>query len=162
MKKTLQVASLLIVISSLLLSGCSSKETTQDSPLIEPNPEKHTAIETGKVAETAPVDFEAAYFEYDQSSLKPQAKKALKKNISFLKANPKVKIQIEGLCDERGSEAYNQALGLKRAQSVKRHLVQNGISGDRIEVVSGGKIPGSSETEMAKNRRAGFVLVYTP
>jgi peptidoglycan-associated lipoprotein len=73
-----------------------------------------------------------------------------------------VNITIEGHCDERGTKAYNLALGEKRANAAKEYLVALGVSGSRIATVSYGKErpfdPGHDEAAWAKNRRAHFVV----
>jgi peptidoglycan-associated lipoprotein len=69
-------------------------------------------------------------------------------------------ITIEGHCDERGTKAYNLALGEKRANAAKDFLVALGVSASRISTVSYGKErpfdPGHDESAWAKNRRAHF------
>ncbi len=52
----------------------------------------------------------------------------LKTNASWLQAHPQTRVQVEGYCDERGSEEYNIALGAKRAQAGKDYLATLGIS----------------------------------
>jgi peptidoglycan-associated lipoprotein len=87
----------------------------------------------------------------------------LRENAAFLKKNPKMKIQIEGHCDERGTVEYNLALGERRANNTKRYLVSLGITSDRISTISFGKEmpldPGHNEEAWAKNRRAHIVVL---
>ena len=72
-----------------------------------------------------------------------------------------MKIQIEGHCDERGTQEYNLALGQRRADEAAKYLVDLGIGKDRIKTISyGEEMPldkGQSEAAWAKNRRAHFV-----
>ena len=86
----------------------------------------------------------------------------LKENAELLKKYPKVKIQIEGHCDERGTNEYNLALGERRANSTKNYLVSLGISPDRISTISYGEEkpldPGHNEEAWAKNRRAHTII----
>jgi peptidoglycan-associated lipoprotein len=81
----------------------------------------------------------------------------------LLKKYPKVKVQIEGHCDERGTIEYNLALGERRANSTKKYLISLGISADRISTISYGKErpldPGHNEEAWAKNRRAHIVVL---
>ena len=69
---------------------------------------------------------------------------------------------VEGHCDERGTAAYNLALGQRRAESAKRFLVDLGISTDRLETISYGEerpvATGHNETSWGYNRRAQFVI----
>jgi len=103
------------------------------------------------------------YFGYDRADLQPDARATLKANAAWLKANPSVRAQIEGHCDERGTQEYNLALGAKRAQAAKDYLVTLGISADRLSVISyGEEVPVCKETNEGcwqKNRRARFVIV---
>jgi len=86
--------------------------------------------------------------------------------VAWLKANPQVRVEIEGHCDERGTNEYNLALGIKRANSVKRYLVDLGISAGRLSAVSyGEELPLCKEQNeicWAKNRRAHFAIKTTP
>jgi peptidoglycan-associated lipoprotein len=108
---------------------------------------------------------EDAYFDYDRASLRPDALKALQADSTelrdILKDYPDYKLTIEGHCDERGSAEYNIALGDKRAESAKDYLVQVGIPGPQLNVVSLGKerpvCSEHDETCWQKNRRIHIV-----
>ena len=97
-------------------------------------------------------------FDYDSSELSSEAKLTLDKQSRFLRANSDLTFTIEGHCDERGTREYNLALGEKRATAVRDYLVIEGISPDRIRVISYGKekpaVVGSSDMAWSKNRRA--------
>jgi len=79
------------------------------------------------------------YFDYDKSSLKSDSKSALKENARYLMLHPSVRVQIEGHTDERGSNAYNLALGARRARSVQRFLEALGVSAQRMSNISYGE-----------------------
>ncbi len=102
-----------------------------------------------------------AYFDYDKSDLRPDARSALNQTADFLKKYPEAKATVEGHCDERGSTEYNLGLGDRRANAVKQYLVSLGISADRINTVSYGKekpfCTESNETCWQQNRRGHFV-----
>jgi peptidoglycan-associated lipoprotein len=102
-------------------------------------------------------------FDYDKYDIRRVDEEILRENAAFLKKNPKMKIQIEGHCDERGTAEYNLALGERRANNTKRYLVSLGISSDRISTISFGKErpldPGHNEEAWAKNRRAHIVVL---
>jgi peptidoglycan-associated lipoprotein len=108
---------------------------------------------------------EDAYFDYNKHTLRPDAIEALKADSTELRdiiqQYPDYKLTIEGHCDERGSEAYNIALGDARAKAAKDYLVQVGISADQLAVVSYGKDkPVCDEHDEAcwqKNRRIHIV-----
>jgi len=102
-------------------------------------------------------------FDYDKYDIRREDEGILRENAAFLKKNPKMKIQIEGHCDERGTAEYNLALGERRANNTKRYLVSLGITSDRISTISFGKErpldPGHNEEAWAKNRRAHIVVL---
>ncbi len=101
------------------------------------------------------------YYDFDRSSIRSDARSALRKNAEWLKANPDEKIKIEGNCDERGSNEYNLALGQRRAASAKKYLVDSGISSRRISLISYGEekpaCRESNEDCWQENRRSDFV-----
>ena len=103
------------------------------------------------------------YFEFDKYEIRREDEAVLKENAAFLKNNPKMKVQIEGHCDERGTVEYNLALGERRANYAKKYLVSLGIAPDRISTISYGKErpldPGHNEEAWAKNRRAHIVVL---
>lgn len=101
-------------------------------------------------------------FEFDSSALLPSAQQVLTKKADYLMANPGVKATVEGHCDERGTEAYNLALGERRAESAKAFLINLGINAGRLSTISYGEErpldPAANEEAWAKNRRAHFVI----
>ncbi|MGE5278816.1 MAG: peptidoglycan-associated lipoprotein Pal [Acidobacteriota bacterium] len=80
-----------------------------------------------------------AFFDYDRSELRDDARQALAADSEWLKKYPSVRILVEGHCDERGTEAYNLALGERRAQAAQEYLAALGVSSSRVKVVSYGK-----------------------
>ena len=79
------------------------------------------------------------YFSTDQTELSPEAQQTLGNQARWLQKYSQFTITIEGHADERGTREYNIGLGAKRAESVKRYLAQNGITGARIRTISYGK-----------------------
>jgi len=102
------------------------------------------------------------HFSYDSSVLDDKAQEILKSKADWLRNNPGKKALIEGHCDERGTVAYNLALGDRRAESAKRFLISLGIDGSRLATVSYGEerpiSTGGGEAAWAQNRRAQFVI----
>ena len=102
------------------------------------------------------------HFNFDQYGLDSNSKEVLKQNASYLKQNPGMKIEVQGHCDERGTNNYNIALGERRAHSTKRFLVSQGIDSSRINIISFGEEKpfcfDSNEGCWFQNRRAHFML----
>lgn len=105
---------------------------------------------------------ENVYFDFDSATLDAQAQALLKDKGMWLKDNPDANIVIEGHCDDRGTNAYNLALGERRAESAKAFLIDLGIESARMTTISYGEEKpldmGQNEEAWAKNRRAEFVL----
>jgi peptidoglycan-associated lipoprotein len=102
------------------------------------------------------------HFQFDKYDLDSRSKGVLKQNADFLKQHPSVKVEIQGHCDERGTNNYNLALGQRRAASTKRYLASLGIPENRLHVISyGEEKPFCGETNegcWGKNRRAHFMV----
>jgi len=103
-----------------------------------------------------------AYFDYDKSDIRPDAREALSRTAEFLRTHAQIRVIVEGHCDERGSTEYNLGLGERRAQAVRQFLISLGVSADRMDTVSLGKerpfCTESNETCWQQNRRGHFVM----
>jgi|SRR5208282_3061361 peptidoglycan-associated lipoprotein len=101
-------------------------------------------------------------FDFDSSSIRPDAREILQVNASYLLKHRVSSVMIEGHCDERGTAEYNMALGERRAQETKKYLVNLGIKESIMKTISYGSerplFPDSNEEAWAKNRRAHFVV----
>ncbi len=100
------------------------------------------------------------HFGFDSSVLSDSAKSMLDQKVRLLRANDKLRVEISGHADERGSDEYNLALGLRRAAAAKAYLTAYGVSADRITIISyGSERPvdtASNEAAWARNRRDEF------
>lgn len=156
------------LVACAMVAGCKGKQTQSDQSM--------DSLPTGGQAaiDSSPMSFDpmgsdsgrieglvTVHFGYDKSNLDASSKKDISTNVRWMKANPDVRVQIEGHCDSRGTIEYNVALGERRANAVKAFMVSNGIASDRLSVISYGKEKpvemGDSESVWAKNRRANFV-----
>jgi outer membrane protein OmpA-like peptidoglycan-associated protein len=119
------------------------------------------------VQSSGPIDsaslIEPAFFAKNSSVLRPADAKSVDLKIPWLKANPGLKIRIEGTDDDLKSDAASMQLGQKRALQAKRRLMLGGIDGSRVDVVSYGEerpvCIEKTEACRAKNRRVDFVVV---
>ena len=105
-----------------------------------------------------------AFFDFNKSDVRADARDNLAKTAEFLRSYPQIRVTIEGHCDERGSTEYNIGLGERRAQAAKNYLISLGISATRMDTVSWGKErPFCSEHDEScwqQNRRAHFVAAH--
>lgn len=100
-------------------------------------------------------------FQFDQYDLDESSRKTLLTNIGYLQNHPNMQIQIEGYCDERGTNNYNLALGERRARAVKNFMVSQGIQEERFNLISYGEekpfCNESQESCWSQNRRVHFL-----
>lgn len=177
---------LLVVCSIALAAGCAKKELVVSEPPIvsvsappsapETATPPATRIESGEpVAVTDIVEgstsqvVEAAvtsplktiYFDFDAWVLTTTARETLARNAEWLRKNPDVAVILQGHTDERGSDAYNLALGEQRAKSAMKYLLNLGIDTARMNVVSYGEekpaVDGHDESAWSSNRRVEFI-----
>jgi peptidoglycan-associated lipoprotein len=188
MTKKSFIITILILCIALIMMGCPKKTVVKEEPSVKK--EEAAKIEAAKkeeatkgeeaarkelekslIAKKEPgiegVVFESSllkdiHFEFDKYDIRPGDAAILKGNAEVLKKYHKVKIQIEGHCDERGTNEYNLALGERRANSAKNYLLSLGVSPERISTISYGEErpsdPGHTEEAWAKNRRAHTII----
>jgi peptidoglycan-associated lipoprotein len=103
------------------------------------------------------------HFGYDEFSIRAEDQALLNRKAEIMRANPAVRIRVIGHADERGSDEYNLALGMRRATAAKDYLVRIGIEGGRVEVASlGEEVPldaSANEAAWAMNRRGEFEII---
>jgi peptidoglycan-associated lipoprotein len=164
------------VILALALAGCSSKQPPSagvggpgsnaggvgQEGVGGAGGSSLSQFQKGKLGSGEQGPLSDIHFDYNDYTVRPQDSEILHSNADWLQKNPDRHVQIEGHCDERGSEEYNIALGAKRAQAAKEYLQTLGIAGDRMSTISYGKeLPLCTEhTEdcWAENRRDHFAL----
>ena len=136
------------VVAMITIAGCSKKpkpvgaENPTGSPLGE-NGTGGTGGQTeqdwinGTIGKGGPLS--DIHFGYNDYTVQDQDGPVLKSNASWLQTHPDAKVQVQGFCDERGSEEYNIALGAKRAEAGKDYLQTLGIDASRMSTISYGK-----------------------
>lgn len=180
-----KVAFLSATVAMLLLSGCSTKEPAIDATAnangtsIGTNG-NNSGTGTDANAVIAPITNASAndtasagsngvngsdgglssiLFDYDKFDIRENMQEAMTKNTLMIKGKS---IKVEGNCDEFGSDEYNFALGLKRANAVKAALVNGGVNADAISMTSLGESNPicleKTQECWAKNRRVDFKL----
>jgi peptidoglycan-associated lipoprotein len=103
------------------------------------------------------------HFGYDQFNIRSEDEALLTRKAAIMRVNPAVRIRVVGHADDRGSDEYNLALGMRRATAAKDYLVRLGIEAGRIEVASlGEEVPldaSANEGAWAMNRRGEFEII---
>ena len=172
-------------VAVLLLTGCSTNK-----PAVDETNQAASAQTNQQTEEVAPVETEtvssendvikadsnemtmaglessmsSVYFDFDKYEIRADMKDTVAKDVEIAKAAAAAyTVKLQGNCDEWGSDEYNFALGLKRAQTVKTELVNEGVDEKRISMVSYGKsAPICTEKTKEcwqKNRRVDFKLL---
>jgi peptidoglycan-associated lipoprotein len=152
-------------------AAAGSSSSTGEIAVTRPTPPTETALParpgagTGAAGATATAGaspLKDVFFEYDKAVIGADQKAALNDNVNWLKANGRVKVVIEGHCDERGTAEYNLGLGDRRTKALKDYLVISGIAADRISTISYGKerpfVVGHDENAWKMNRRGHFAV----
>lgn len=184
-KKLWIILALAFIIPGLLFTVSCAKKAVMDDAAMAKQAEDDAAMKAKEAAEKARQEELARqrameeesmqkqqaremfmnddiHFEFDSSTLTPEAQLTLKKKAEWLQNNPESMSTIEGHCDDRGTSEYNLALGDRRATSTKNFLVDLGISASRLTTISYGEErpidPGQNEAAWAKNRRCHFTI----
>ncbi|MGH7180790.1 MAG: OmpA family protein [Nitrospiraceae bacterium] len=191
MTSSYRIACLLAVGAILFLGvGCSTKggkssgDTSRSSPsttLSEPSGGTERLSPDGLYAKTDPstanrqlaelraeqsataaAGLQDVFFGYDSWTISEGGQQVLKRNAEWLRAHGMTKLKVEGHCDERGTSAYNLVPGEKRAKSVRNYLMDLGVKGDHLTVVTYGKerpvCYDPSESCYQQNRRGHLVV----
>ena len=133
------------------------------APTATPAPVTSSIVPGSQEDLRAQAGSDTVLFAYDSYELDAEARAMLMRHAVWLKANPQVRVTLEGHCDERGTREYNLALGDRRANSAKNFLAAQGVDVGRLSTISYGKerpaVSGSDEAAWAQNRRAVTVVM---
>ncbi|MCR5504378.1 MAG: OmpA family protein [Elusimicrobiaceae bacterium] len=167
MKKTLSL--MLVLGLALGLAACSKNKkadanadlnaaaatTTYDDIVVEED-------KMVEAVESIEVNLTPVYFALNEYSLSKEARNILSANAEILKIKGIKHITVEGNCDDRGTIAYNIALGQKRANEVRDYYIRLGLNSENINTISYGEenpvCTAQTNSCWAKNRRADTVV----
>jgi peptidoglycan-associated lipoprotein len=175
-------ASFVISLAALtvLAAGCAGTHAAKkaDSPVSAPvtGPAAASPIEAARSVDVEPdvrdlatrevPELKIVHFSYDSDLLDEASRETLKGNAEYLKTHSEMKIQVAGNCDQRGTVAYNLALGQRRAAAVRSYYGALGIEAARVATISYGKekplCSESNESCWTRNRRAATLEVLSP
>ncbi|MBT8342205.1 MAG: OmpA family protein [Desulfatitalea sp.] len=192
MRRNIWLAMLLVFIvpAMLLTVSCAKKEMAVEEPVVQAAPEpvvqepepvveepseeigpseeelreqaRAAAEEAARQAALGAFTQQHILFAFDSSALTPAAQQILKIKAELMMANTGINATIEGHCDARGTEAYNIALGERRAEAAKTFLVDLGVDPRRLTTISYGEERllelGNTEEAHEANRRCQFLI----
>lgn len=177
MKKFLVVIAVAALVMSLgLAAGCGKEQVAAPGGQLSAEEQARLEAERQRRLREAQLQEQEArasqlrevfvnqdiHFDYDRYDLSAEAKQTLNDKAEYMRGNPALMVIVEGHCDERGSNAYNMALGEKRSKAAAAYLEAMGIAPNRLETVSYGEerplVMGTSEEAYAANRRGHFVI----
>jgi peptidoglycan-associated lipoprotein len=157
-----------IAVSAVLASvavACTkpaqpTPEITEPAPTADTGATATPAPDAAASSASADLSLSTVYFDFDSYALNDGAQSELRKIAQSVKGAGAVKIQVEGHCDERGSNEYNLALGERRARAIQEFLVSEGLTASDLSTISYGEerpaAQGSTEEAWSKNRRGEF------
>lgn len=104
------------------------------------------------------------YYDLDKADIRPDAAEELDKLVQILKDNPSIRIELSSHTDARATDAYNDALSQRRAESAVAYIVSQGIDADRLVAKGYGKRQliienAQTEEEHQVNRRTEFKVI---
>lgn len=147
-----------LAVAALVMSGCSKK-----TPEVDMN-QANSGLDS--LAQSIQNQVQNVYFDFDKFNIRSDMTSVVGSNAALFNqaGADAINIKVEGNCDEWGSDEYNYALGLKRANVVKDALVADGVNPNRLSVVSYGEsnlvCSEKSKSCDAQNRRDEFKVSY--
>ena len=159
------VALLAMPIFATVLTSCGTSQVKQQAGMTD---EEKARLEAERLKQEQYVQAKAQFendmvhFDFDRYNIRPDAAVILGDKAAFMSNYPNTIAEIQGHCDERGTEAYNMALGDRRAYAAKKYMEDQGIASSRMTTISYGEErpidPDHNEAAWALNRRAQFVI----
>jgi peptidoglycan-associated lipoprotein len=170
MKTNTSKAAAFVALTALLASGCAAHRPVRSSQLdaaAQPAAVTPAASDGGinaaepsvrDVAMRSYAELKNVAFDLNSDILSADARAILARNSQWLLDHSTVEVQVAGHCDQRGTVAYNLALGQRRAKAVRDYYVGMGVAGGRIATISYGKeklvCQEQNEACWQRNRRA--------
>jgi peptidoglycan-associated lipoprotein len=156
-----------VTFIALTLAACHKKPPEPELVVAPtPTPVEEAPAKPQPATPQPDLELTSVYFDFDRSEVRADQVPGLDADLRALQADPRVTIEIQGHCDERGTTEYNLALGERRAHAVKQWLVLRGVGESRIRTVTYGEErpadAGHDEAAWARNRRADLIVVETP
>ena len=120
-------------VDYVLLATCKGFLNHQEQLRVEPVTKSEEYVLQFPLANiSAPVLIENIFYDFDKATLRPESATALDELVQLLNENPNITIELSAHTDYKGSEAYNEGLSQRRAESVVNYLIEHGIASDRL------------------------------
>ena len=120
-------------VDYVILGTCKGYLNHQEQIRVEPAKKSEEYVLQFPLANiSAPVLIKNIFYDFNKATLRPESKQALDKLVKTLNDNPNVTIELSAHTDSRGSDAYNEQLSQRRAESVVAYLIANGIAANRL------------------------------
>jgi peptidoglycan-associated lipoprotein len=169
-----------LVAASFLAAACAgthaAKKTDASVSAPSTGPAAASPTDAARSVDTEPdvrdlatrevPELKVVHFTYDSDLLDETARATLKGNSDYLTTHADMKIQVAGNCDQRGTVAYNLALGQRRAAAVRAYYKSLGVEESRVATISYGRekliCAEASDSCWERNRRAATLEVLSP
>ena len=147
----------LCMMLCLVLAACQCKQVVKQEPPPPPPPAPAPAPVEEKIV------LNGIRFDFDKSVIKPEFVPVLDEAVDILKKHADKKVEIQGHTDSIGTEAYNEKLGMRRADAVKMYLVDKGVTAENLTTQSFGESNPVADNDTkegrAMNRRVEFKVM---
>jgi OOP family OmpA-OmpF porin len=147
----------LCMMLCLVLAACQCKQVVKQEPPPPPPPAPAPAPVEEKIV------LNGIRFDFDKSVIKPEFVPVLDEAVDILKKHADKKVEIQGHTDSIGTEAYNEKLGMRRADAVKMYLVDKGVTAENLTTQSFGEsnpvADNGTKEGRAMNRRVEFKVM---
>lgn len=147
----------LCMMLCLVLAACQCKQVVKQEPPPPPPPAPAPAPVEEKIV------LNGIRFDFDKSVIKPEFVPVLDEAVDILKKHADKKVEIQGHTDSIGTEAYNEKLGMRRADAVKMYLVDKGVTAENLTTESFGESNPVADNDTkegrAMNRRVEFKVM---
>jgi peptidoglycan-associated lipoprotein len=178
MKNNTAAMTSILAASVFLASGCAANRMTRSSSrdAVSGSVAAAPAAPTGGIEAGEPIvredqmhpvaELKNVSFDFNSDRLSSEARATLSSNADWLKDHAALRVQVTGNCDQRGTVAYNLALGQRRAEAVREYYLMLGVSGNRVATISYGKekpvCREQTESCWQRNRRAETLGASAP
>ena len=120
-------------VDYVFLATCKGFLNHQEQLRVEPVTKSEEYVLQFPLANiSAPVLIENIFYDFDKATLRPESATALDELVRLLNENPNITIELSAHTDYKGSDAYNEGLSQRRAESVVNYLIAHGIASDRL------------------------------